>query len=112
MEKIINRNRKSNILYFIYFVAFYIVIFTNNIYIFCILLAAIIFKYFIAIKNSFLILNQWDLQKQDFRKLNNNSRRKSAQFIYSNYLFIFLTLALIIAIIIYRFDFWSSYIFK
>jgi hypothetical protein len=112
MEKAIKKNRKSNILYFVYFFAFYTVVFTNNFYIFSILLAAIIIKFSIAIKNSIIIINQWRLQKLDFQKLNYNNRQMSVQLLFFTYLFIFLSIALIISIIIYRFDFWSKYIFK
>ena len=112
MEQATKKNRKSNILYFVYFIAFYTVVFTSNFYIFSILLAAIIIKFSIAIKNSIIIINQSELQKLDFQKLNYNNRQMSVQLLFFTYLFIFLSLALIISIIIYRFDFWSKYIFK
>jgi hypothetical protein len=112
MEQTINTNRKSNLLYFIYFIIFYAIVFTNNFYIFCFLFAAIIVKFCVSIINSIYIINEWQIRKQEFRKLNYSIRYKSTQLLFFTYLFIFLSLSVIITIIIYRFDFWSGFIFK
>lgn len=103
---------KSQLLDFCYLFIGYAVVFTNNIYFFIILFIILITKYVYTLKSCILIIVQLNSQTAQFQNLGFHEQRKTKIVLLFTYATLVLSSAFIVAIIIYRFDFWSSYIFK
>ena len=111
MDQTINR-KYSNLYFFIYLLAGYGVVFTKNIYLFCILFLAIIIKYSLTVKSGLSIIGEWRKRKEEFQTLELNSQRKAKNILLFTYLVIILSLFLIIGILVFRYNFWSYYLLK
>ena len=103
---------KSQLIDFCYLFIGYAVVFTNNIYFFIILFIILITKYVYTLKSCILIIVQLNSQTAQFQNLEFHEHRKTKIVLLFTYTTLVLSSAFIVAIIIYRFDFWSSYIFK
>jgi hypothetical protein len=95
---------------FWYLLLGYSVVFTNNIYIFIFLLIIIITKYVYTLKSGIVIIR--DFNRQISISQTTKITYKSNFILAFTYAVLIFSLVFIIALIIYRFDFWSKYIFK
>ena len=103
---------KSQLLDFWYLFIGYAVVFTNNIYFFIFLFTILIAKFVYILKSCILIIVQLNSQIAQFQSLEFHEQRNTKLVLLFTYATLVLSLAFIVAIVIYRFDFWSSYIFK
>ncbi len=112
MEQTIKRKNSSNLYFFIYLIAGYGIVFTNNIYIFCALLLAIILKFGFSIKNGISIIQEWSRRKSEFNTLDFKTQRQSRNVLVFTYSVMILSFLLIVSLLAFRYNFWSSYLVK
>lgn len=88
----------------------YSVMFTNNIYIFILLLLILITKYVFILKAGIVIIS--DFNRQISISQSTKITGKSNFILAFTYAVLIFSLVFIVALVVYRFDFWSKYIFK
>ena len=88
----------------------YSVVFTTNIYIFILLFLILITKYVFILKAGIVIIS--DFNRQISISHATKIPCKSNFILAFTYAVLIFSLVFIIALVVYRFDFWSGYIFK